>query len=87
MLETLSKFGKEYKVSLEFKADSAGSNDENIIEIGNRHVAIWLKANSKVRVESKVSGSALATTMGGFSAGTFHKVEVTQSLLVDKVDI
>ena len=62
-----------------------GSNNDNIIEIGNRHVGIWMDSNSKVFVESKVSGSALQTRMGGFSTGTWHKVEVTQSLIVDKV--
>ena len=60
LAETLATFGKEYKVSFEFKADSIGTYDENFIEIGNRHVIIWLKTNRKVQVESLVSGSALS---------------------------
>ena len=87
LLETLSKWGKEFKVSFEFKADSTGGQNDNIIDIGNGKVAVWMDfANTKVIVESPVSGSALKTKMNGFTLGNFHEVEVTQSLIVDKVE-
>ena len=87
LLETLAKFGKEYKVSLEFKADSIGGQWYNILEIGDREVGVWLDQNSKVFVESKVSGSGLQTRINGISTGTWYKLEITQSLIEDKVPI
>ena len=88
LLETLSKFHKEYRLSLEFKADSEGSNRDNIIDIGNGHVGIWMDfANNKVLVESKVSGSTHKTKMSGFSYGSWVDVDVSQSRIGNKVTI
>ena len=88
MLETFS-FGKEFKVSLEFKANTVGDKWYNILEIGDRPgvVGVWLDTSSKVFVASKVSGSEKQTRTGAISTGTWYKLEVTQSLLVDKVNI
>ena len=85
LVETLTTFGKEYKVSLEFKADSVGANYDNVIQIGNRHVGIWMDPNSEVYVEALVSGAAKNTIISDFTLGTFHKIEISQSLIVDKV--
>ena len=84
-METLTTFGKEYKLTLEFKADSVGANYDNAIEIGNRHIGVWMDPNAQVYVASQVSGAELATVISDFTLGTFHTLEVTQSLIADKV--
>ena len=88
LLDTYS-FGKEYKVSLEFQANTVGDKWYNILEIGARPgvMGAWLDTNSKVFLASKVSGSEQQIRTGAISTGTWYKLEVTQSLLVDKVSI
>ena len=72
---------------MELKIDSAGSGWTNALDIGGGHVVVSLTDDSKLYVESPVSGSALSTSISDVTigTGTFHKVEITQSLIVDQV--
>ena len=89
VLETIAEFGKEYKISMELKIDSVGSQYNNALDIENRHVSLWLSTDSKLMIDSKVSGASLKVYISDISvgSGTFYKLEISQSLIIDKVTI
>ena len=86
-METIALFGKEYRISLELRIDSVGSQFNNALDIQNRHFSLWLSTDSKLMIDSKVSGASQKVYIEDINvgSGTFYKLEITQSLIIDKV--
>ena len=59
----------------------------NALDIQNRHFSLWLSTDSKLMIDSKVSGASQKVYIEDINvgSGTFYKLEITQSLIIDKV--
>ena len=87
LIEEIPVFGPEFYVSFEVKLSSFPSSSwRNIINFENVISIVIRSANNQIRVQSTVDGGIFNTDFSGTALNTYHRIEVLQTQVLDKVD-
>ena len=87
LIEQIPVFGPEFYVSFEVKLSSFPSSSwRNIINFENVISIVIRSANNQIRIQSTVDGGIFNTDFSGTALNTYHRIEVLQTQVLDKVD-
>ena len=88
LLETIPTFGPEFYISFNViirSYPSSGDGEILLFKSDSQIHNVKVKSNRDISIKSKVDGSFITTLFSGATLNTPYRIEILQTLVVDKV--
>ena len=88
MIETIPTFGPEFYISFNViirSYPSSGDGEILLFKSDSQIHNVKVKSNQDISIKSKVDGSFITTLFSGATLNTPYRIEILQTLVVDKV--
>ena len=88
LIETIPTFGPEFYISFNViirSYPSSGDGEILLFKSDSQIHNVKVKSNRDISIKSKVDGSFITTLFSGATLNTPYRIEILQTLVVDKV--